>query len=180
MKKHDAVAGGVAPGWQRTTDDFGKAQYLPAKPHRPLPILGEVLPPAPTEPAALLHSWQQPVEGMVEHTSAVDRAKGVTLRSLPMFFTVALLSVAGAMVAWGVAGQVPGVLTFLLLMASIGGVLYWSESRTEYAHSRHGVERLRITEAADLEHARLQNEAELRRMALEAYIGIMEKRSNDD
>lgn len=179
MKKHQAAVTKVAPGWTRVEDEYGRAQYLPAKQPRPLPILGEVLPPAQVEPAALLHSWQQPVEGMVEHTSAVDRAKGVTLRSLPMFFTVALLSLAGALVAWGVAGQVPAVLTFLLLMASIGGALYWLESRTEYAHSRHGVERLRIIEAADIEHARMEHEFSLRKMALEAYIKIMERNHDD-
>ncbi len=180
MKKHEVGIAGVAPGWQRVTDEFGKAQYLPAKPRRELPILGEVLPPAPVEPAALLHAWQTPVEGMVEQTSAIDRAKGVTLRSLPVFATVALLAVSGAIVAYGVAGQTPAVLTFLLLLAIVGGGLYLWESRTEYAHSRHGVERLRIVEAADLEHARLERDAELRKMALESYLKIMEQRYRED
>lgn len=179
MKKHQTAVTKVAPGWTRIEDEFGRAQYLPAKPARPMPILGEVLPPAQLEPAALMHSWQQPVEGMVEQTSAVDRAKGVTLRSLPMFATVALLAVSGAIIAYGVAGQIPGILTFLVVLAIIGGGLYLWESRTEYAHSRHGVERLRIIEAADLEHARLENEAKLREMALESYLKVMERQHDD-
>lgn len=170
---------GVAPGWERMTDDAGTTQYLPAvqPQRRQPPVLGEVLPAAPTEPAALLHAWQQPVEAMLEHTSANDRAKGVVRRATPVLLLVALLAVAGAIIAFGVAGTVPAVLTFLLLMATVGGSLYLWESRTEYAHSRGGIERLRIVESADLEMARIDGELELRRMALEAYINLY-KESN--
>ena len=173
MKKHNAML---------TVTSRGKTRQIPKYDNEPpsLPSLSEVLPPANTEPAALLHSWQQPVDGMVEQTSATDRAKGVVLRSLPTFGLVALLSSAGAMIAYGVAGAVPSALTFLVVMAIVGGILYWFESRTEYAHSRHGVERLRIIESADIEHARMEHEFGLRRMALEAYIKIMERRHDDD
>ncbi len=99
----------VAAGWQRVIDENGTAQYLPApvKTQQALPMLGDVLPPSEIAPANLVHAWQQPVEGMVEQTSATDRAKGVVLRSLPTFGLVALLSAAGAMIAYGVAGAVP-------------------------------------------------------------------------
>ena len=167
----------VAPGWQRTIDDAGRAQYLPAvqPQRRQMPMLGEVLPSAPTEPANLVHAWQQPVEAMLEHTSANDRAKGVVRRSMPMLGLVALLALAGALVAWGVAGTVPSVLTFLVIMAMVGGGLYLWESRTEYQHSRGGIERLRIVESANLEMAKIDGEIELRRLALDAYIRMMEK-----
>ena len=69
------------------------------------------------------------------------------------------------------------MLTFLLLMATVGGGLYLWESRTEYAHSRGGIERLRIVESADLEMARIDGELELRRMALEAYINLCTRRA---
>ena len=124
----------VAPGWSRTIDDAGRAQYLPAvQPQR---------------------------------------------RQMPMLALVALLALAGALVAWGVAGTVPSVLTFLVVMATLGGGLYWFESRTEYQHSRGGIERLRITESANLEMAKIDGEIELRRLALDAYIRMME-RDND-
>ena len=159
-----------------TVTERGKTRYIPKDDYQPpTPMLGEVLPPANTDTAALVHAWQQPTEAMVEQTSATDRAKGVVLRSAPMFGLVALLAIAGALVAYGVAGTVPSVLTFLVTMAIIGGGLYWFESRTEYAHSRNGVERLRIVESADIEHARMEHEFNLRRMALEAYIKIMER-----
>jgi len=168
LKKHNAML---------TVTERGKTRYVPRDDYTPsaLPMLGEVLPPANTDNAALVHAWQQPTEALVEQTSATDRAHGVVLRSMPMFGLVALLSVAGAMVAYGVAGTVPSVLTFLVVMAVVGGGLYWFESRTEYAHSRNGVERLRIIESADIEHARMEHEFGLRRMALEAYIKIMER-----
>lgn len=171
---------GVAPGWERMTDATGTTQYLPATQpqRRQSPALHEVLPPVPAEPAALAYAWQQPVEGMMEHTSANDRAKGVVRRSLPMLALVALLALAGALVAWGVAGAVPSVLTFLFLMATVGGGLYFWESRTEYQHSRGGIERLRIVESANLEMARIDGEIELRRMALDAYIEMMRKRND--
>lgn len=160
-----------------TVTERGKTRYIPKDDYAPsqLPMLGEVLPPANPDTAALVHAWQQPTEAMVEQTSATDRARGVVLRSAPMFGLVALLAVAGALVAYGVAGTVPSVLTFLVVMALVGGGLYWFESRTEYAHSRNGVERLRIVESADIEHARMEHEFNLRRMALEAYIKIMER-----
>ena len=169
---------GVAAGWERVTDDAGTTQYLPAvqPQRRQPPMLGEVLPLAPTEPAALLHAWQQPTEAHLERTSAEDRAKGLVREH------------AGAGAgrrcwrpgrSWrsGVAGTVPAVLTFLLIMATVGGGLYLWDSRTEYAHSRGGIERLRIVESADLEMARIDGELELRRMALEAYINLY-KESN--
>ena len=96
-----------------------------------------------------------------------------------MLALVGMLAGAGAIVAWGVAGQTPAVLTFLVVMAIGGGLLYRCESHTEYAHSRAGVERLRITEGANIELARLEHEAELRRMALDAYIKLMENRNDD-
>lgn len=171
--------GGVAPGWQRVTDATGAPQYLPAVQRQPPPI-AEILPREPDAPAALMHAWQTPTDGMMEHTSSVDRAKGVVLRSLPVFALVALLAIAGALIAYALAGQTPAVLTFLFVMAGLGGVIYWFESRTEYAHSRHGVERLRIIEGADIEHARMEHEFNLRRMALDAYIKIMERHYADN
>ena len=170
---------GVAAGWERVTDDAGTTQYLPAvqPQRRQPPMLGEVLPLAPTEPAALLHAWQQPTEAHLERTSAEDRAKGLVRRNMPVLVLVGLLAAAGALVAWGVAGTVPSVLTFLVIMAVVGGGLYMWDSRTEYAHSRGGIERLRIVESADLEMARIDGELELRRMALEAYINLY-KESN--
>lgn len=171
---------GVATGWERITDETGKAQYAPVvQPRRALPALGEVLPPVQPEPAALLHAWQQPVEAMLEHTSANDRAKGVVRRAAPILALVALLALAGAIIAFGVAGAVPSILTFLLLMATVGGSLYLWESRTEYAHSRGGIERLRIVESADLEMARIDGEIELRRMALEAYINLYKENNRE-
>ena len=170
--------GGVAPGWERMVDADGRAQYLPAttRQARQLPALGEVLPPAPAEPANLLHAWQQPIDGIHERTSAIDRAKAVVVRSAPLLGLVGLLAGAGAMIAWGVAGQTPGVLTFLVIMAIGGGLLYRWESHTEYQHSRAGVERLRITESANIELAKMEHEAELRKMALAAYIEMLERR----
>jgi len=171
---------GVAPGWERITDDAGRAQYLPAvQPQRRQMPLGEVLPAAPAEPASLLHAWQQPTEAHLEHTSANDRAKGVVRRSMPMLVLVALLALAGAIVAYVLGGTTPSALTFLFLMATVGGGLYLWESRTEYAHSRGGIERLRIVESANLEMAKIDGEIELRRMALDAYIKMMERDTND-
>lgn len=172
MKKHNSML---------AVTEKGKTRYIPKDDYQPsqLPMLGEVLPPAHTAPAALIHAWQQPTEAMVEQTSAEDRAKGVVRRSMPMFGLVGMLSIAGALIAYGVAGAVPSALTFLVTMATIGGGLYLWESRTEYAHSRNGVERLRIVESADLEHRRIEGEIELRRMALEAYIKMMERRNGE-
>jgi hypothetical protein len=181
MKQTSKQRSGVAPGWMRIDDDNGMHQYQPAiQPHsRQVPMLGEVLPPAPTQPANLLHAWQQPVDGIQEQTSAWDRAKSVVMRSAPLLLLVGLLASAGALIAWVLGGTVPSALTFLVLMAVLGGLLYRWESHTEYSHSRAGVERLRITQGANIEMAKIEHEAELRRMALDAYIRLMERRETD-
>lgn len=173
---------GVATGWERIEDEDGRTQYLPATVRQPrqAPVLAEVLPPAQAAPAQLMHAWQQPVDGIHERTSGIDRAKAVVVRSAPLLALVGLLAAAGALIAWGVAGQTPATLTFLVIMAIGGGLLYRWESHTEYQHSRAGVERLRITEGANIELAKLEHEAELRKMALQAYIDMMEKRNHDD
>lgn len=177
MAQRTVTQNQVAAGWQRTIDDAGRAQYLPAvqPQRRSMPLLGEVLPAAPAEPAHLVHVWQTPVEAMLEHTSANDRAKGVVRRSMPMLALVALLALAGAIVAWVLGGTTPAALTFLVVMATLGGGLYLWESRTEYQHSRGGIERLRIVESANLEMAKIDGEIELRRLALDAYIKMMER-----
>ena len=71
---------GVAAGWERVTDDAGTTQYLPAvQPQRRQPPMLVRCCRSATEPAALLHAWQQPTEAHLERTNRGPR-KGVVRR----------------------------------------------------------------------------------------------------
>ena len=94
----------------------------------------------------------------------------------PVLLLVALLALAGDH-GVGRGGTVPVRVDVPADGLPVGGRLYLWDSRTECAHSRGGIERLRIVESADLEMARIDGELELRRMALEAYINLY-KESN--
>ena len=169
---------GLRPAGNAFTDDAGTTQYLPAvqPQRRQPPMLGEVLPANQRNRPRC--SRLAAADGAAPRAHiAKDRAKGSCGGRRRCCCLWRCWRWPGAIIAFGVAGTVPAVLTFLLLMATVGGSLYLWESRTEYAHSRGGIERLRIVESADLEMARIDGELELRRMALEAYINLY-KESN--
>ena len=59
MKKHNAML---------TVTERGKTRYIPKDDYQPpaMPLLGEVLPPANPDTAALVHALKQPTEAKIE------------------------------------------------------------------------------------------------------------------
>lgn len=129
------------------------------------------------QPLDVSNAWQ-PLQTAKEATSAVDRAKGLQMRVLPFLGLYALAGVVVGGVVWYVAGIVPlAALAAVLVFAALGISTYRRMNLDDYDHSGAGVERLRITEAADLERARMEHEQVLRERALDAYLKQMENRN---
>lgn len=111
--------------------------------------------------------------GADEKTNATDRARGFLLRLAPLSVLLAILAAGIVWVAdvgWG-----QGIVLFAVV--SIGG--YYLLTKLDYSHSRAGLERHRIDKATDLAKTKMGHDARLRREALRAYTGLLERRDDD-
>lgn len=128
------------------------------------------------QPLDVRQAWQ-PMQGAKETTSAQDRARGLQLRLWPFLLLYAGAGVVVGGGVWLVAANVPiAALLATLTFAALGVGTYIKLNGQDYAHSGAGVERHRISTAADLQREQMRHEQELRRMALSAYIEQMERR----
>lgn len=115
-------------------------------------------------------------EGAQERTSAMDRAKALRVRLMPFVGLWALLGVIVGIVVLYVAQNAPGAaLGGLLTFSALTAYTYYRLNRTDYDYSREGTERHKIDTAAYLVERQLDNEHELRRMALEAYLETLDR-----
>lgn len=128
------------------------------------------------QPLDVGQAWQ-PLPAAKEATSAADRAKGLLMR-LAGF--LALYGAAGVVVGlgvWLVAANVPmAALAAVLVFAGLGAGTFLRLNRQDYDHSGAGVERLRIVEAAQLQREQMEHEAELKKLALESYLRMLQGR----
>lgn len=114
------------------------------------------------------------LEGAREVTSGMDRSKALIIRLVP-FSVVWLILAIG--VSW--AASMGGWFT-LLLFSGLTAVTYAYLDRQEYQFSRNGLERHKVNTLADLKRDQMSHEQELKRMALEATIRMLEARNSDD
>lgn len=115
-------------------------------------------------------------DGAREHTSAMDRAKALRVRLVPFVLLWALLAVCVFVVVLYVAQNAPGAaLGGLLAFTALTAYTYYRLNRTDYDYSREGTERHKVDTAAYLVERQMDNEQELRKMALEAYLGTLER-----
>ena len=106
------------------------------------------------------------VGGSEEYSTPVSRAKGQLIRLIP--FTAVWLILAGGVV-WLLGLTWP----WLLLWFGIATAFtYWRMNRDEFEFSRNGLERHRVNAAADLAEKQLDQNFELKRMALTTYLEI--------
>ena len=127
------------------------------------------------QPLEVGQAWQ-PQPATKEATSAVDRAKGLRIRLTPFALLWAGVGLVLGVAVWLVAGTLPGAaLLAVLAFAGLTGATYYKLNGQDYDHSGAGVERLRITEAAQLQREQLEQTHELRRMALESYLQTLER-----
>jgi hypothetical protein len=122
------------------------------------------------QPLDVGRAWQAS-DGAREQTSAMDRAQALKVRLQPFLWAWAGIGVVLGVTVWLVAGSAPtGALLAVLTFAALTAFSYYRLNRTDYDHSREGTERLRISAAERLAMAQLEHEAELKRMALSAYL----------
>lgn len=106
------------------------------------------------------------VGGAEAYETPISRAKGQVIRLLPFSLLWLVLSV-GVVLLLGLAWP-----WLLLAFAVLTVASYVKMNGQEFAHSRNGVERHRIDAAADLAEMQLQQNFQLKRMALETYLEI--------
>lgn len=130
---------------------------------------------ATSQPVDLATAWTA-VDGAQERTSAMDRARALRVRLLPFVLLWALLSLIVFVVVLLVAQNAPGAaLGGLLVFTALSAGTYVKLNGQDYAHSREGTERHRIDTAAYLVERHMENEQEMRRMALDAYLQTLEQ-----
>ncbi len=123
-------------------------------------------------------------DGSRDSTSATDRAIGYVIRLGPAFLLALLLAVMG-MVAFilimrHLDTQTDSLTNFFVFLVCIGvtfGLLAVTMNRQDYQHSRAGVERHRISTAAQLRTAEITAMLTLRREALGHTIAMLEAQS---
>lgn len=120
-----------------------------------------------------------------DSTSATDRAWGYNIRLIPAMIVCLLLAGMGTLafvLAMRYLDQPTDALTntfaFLLFLAAGFFMFAVSLSRTDYAHSRAGVERHRITTAADLRREEISAMLETRREALRLTLQLLDSQQN--
>ena len=118
-----------------------------------------------------------PIVTSMEQSGPLARAKALQVRIMMLLALYAILALVIAVTIWLVADALPvGAVAGALIFVALGSGTYIKLNAQDYAHSAHGTERHRIDVAADLAHARMNHEHELRRMALDAYLRTLEGR----
>jgi hypothetical protein len=120
-------------------------------------------------------AWQ-PLQAAQEKTSAMDRAQALRVRLQPFLWAWGAVGVVVGGAVWLVAGALPvGALLAALTFAGLTAVTYYRLNRTDYDYSGAGVERHRVNAAADLARLQMENDHELRRLALASYLAALER-----
>ena len=127
------------------------------------------------QPLDVGQAWQ-PMQGAKEASDPITRAQGLRIRLIPYVVLFALAGLVVGLVAWYIAGNAPVAAGLAVTLTAAAGLLtYRRMNLDDYDHSAGGVERLRITEAADLQREAMRHEQELKRMALESYVRRLER-----
>ena len=112
------------------------------------------------------------VDGAIEKTSGKDRAVGLSIR-LGLW--------AGISGMFGlIVGAAQGGVWGLLVLAAGTGLAYVVLSAQDYRYSRNGLERHKVDVVAGLKRDEMKHGQELRRMALQSQLELLERLYKDD
>ena len=137
------------------------ARWLAAEPKAP-PV--ELLAPLTNAPLPADVQALAQTGGSEEYATPVSRAQGQVIRLLPFSLVWGLLT-------WGLVWVLGLSWPYLLLgFAVLTAATYWRMNRDEFEYSRNGLERHRVDTAADLAEKQMDQQHELRRLALDAYL----------
>lgn len=151
------------------TASVANQRYVPALTEQRPAITGEVLHSlVPTDAQTIYVDNAMPSrDGAHERTSAMDRSKAFLLR---MSWMAAVWLVLAIGVSW--AASMGGWWT-LIMFTGLTSATYAYLDRQEREYSTNGVERYRISTAADLRLAEMEHQQELRRMAMRAHLKML-------
>lgn len=167
---------------QKTSNRYNlQAQFVPAvanntaleKPSRRQQLARQAAEIASVPTTVIVDDALQTLEGAKESTSGMDRSMALVVRLIP-FSVVWLILAIG--VGW--AAALGGWFT-LCFFSGLTAVTYAYLDRQEYKYSRNGLEIHKVDTLADLKRDEMSHQQELRRMALEATLKMMEVRSDD-
>jgi hypothetical protein len=143
----------------------------------------DVVPIPATDIAPAMKPTNSPTRDSI---SATDRANGFNRRMvLPMALTVVLALVG--VLFWSLTlafldvGQVAPymldrMLVFLAIVGGMGMVVWTKANEVDHDHTHSGVERHRISTAAEIRKVEVQAELEQRKMAVGAMLTMLESR----
>lgn len=171
VREHTREGGAVeVDAHQRAAISGPNTRWLAPERTAPAELLGPVSNmPAVYDPAFASHEGS----GAEEYATPVSRAKGQVIRLLP--FTVVWLMLTGGMV-WVMGLTFPYLLIgFAVLTAGT----YHAMNRTEFQHSRNGLERHKVDAALSVRMKEADQTHELRKMALKGYLRAIGADEND-
>ena len=159
-----------------------QAQFVPAvpvesmtnKPSRKQQLARQAAEIANVPTTVVVDSALQTLEGSQERTTGMDRSLALVVRMVPFTLVWLVLAVG---VSW--AASMGGGFT-LCLFAGLTSITYAYLDRQEHQFSRNGLERHKVNTLASLKVSEMNHQQELRRMALEATLKMMEVRNGDD
>ncbi len=148
------------------------------RPPRPAEIM-----PAPAQMVDLSAAWQPTESPSRDSISAVDRAKAVHIRAVPIYVAVLGVAVVAvilyAMTLWffrvdtGAPWALDRILVFVGTLTGVGLFVYLRLNAQEFDHSHAGVERLRIETAGEIQMAIIEAETEIKLRALDGYLKLL-------
>ena len=141
-----------------------------------------------TQPVDVSQAWQATTSPSRDSISAVDRARAVHIRAIPIYVAglgiaiVALILYVMTLWIMGASGApwaLDRVLVFVGVLTVVELVIYLRLNKQEYDHTHAGVERLRIETAGEIQLAVIEAETEIKLRALDGYLKLLGVRGND-
>lgn len=133
------------------------------------------------EPVNVSPVFEPVRDGTRDSLSAQDRAWGYTIRLIPLGLVALGVAILGVLAfVWATAylgyhtSTLERTLAFLTCLVAVFATAAVMLNRTDYQHSRAGVERHRITTAADLRKHEIDALLTLRREALRTSLKLIE------
>jgi hypothetical protein len=120
-------------------------------------------------------------EGTREASSPLLRAQALRVRLLPFALLWAVIAIVLGVAVILTIGSMPGAgLTALLTFGALTAFSYYRMNGQDYTYSREGTERHKVDTVHALELAKMEHNLEVRRMAFDFYLKLLEREARRD